>query len=550
MNTLNRQAFFSRVSLIGCFLIFCSGFLMAQNLRSTKQLFVEEEVVLFPELEGDWQSDDNDILKFQRRGENFYLMTLVGYDSSSVECAVTHWGDNYYLNLLPVNEKVGYLNEASFLPLSVIFMIDYQDGTLRLYEFDSHYENEKLPALTYRKDSNGLLITSGFDEWKELLRSVSKSAFEEPYPLKKIRKSANKEDNSDYQGHRSNKKLKKINAIPQFNYADGWLGGDGTLSVQLSDDRVLWIFSDSYVSMDSNAKTRKSSDTMIANCIAITNYQYQGEETHYYWNKMDEMHRPFFDSFTRRYKYWPIWAFQRHDSVFVFMHKVGPKENPEPNDLFSFSIIGTSLAVITNIESEDPHKWNVDLVSYSSLFPNESWTQGGTDEKYLYVFKNFDRANFLTRIPLGALLYSEEKIEYYSVDNSWKNGADGTDRKILFKEQANGSLEYYPDLKKWMFIYGPNFLSNEIKYRTSTNIEGPWSEAQTLYATPEQTLGNPSYDKRYFCYLARAHGPFYNKAKKEIVVTYDCNSVEFSQVSSSDSIYIPRVLVVKMPGLK
>ena len=345
----------------------------------------------------------------------------------------------------------------------------------------------------------------------------------------------------------STRSFKKISLKPEFPYADGWLGGDGALSVQLSDTEVLWIFSDTYVSDNPRAKKRKKSSDMVANTIAISTFNNDQIHTQYYWRKSSGKHHPFFEPDTGSYKFWPVWAFYRNDTVFVVMSKVGAKENPDPDDLFNFRIAGTSLAVITNLDAEDPLHWNIELIPYSEFYPDETLAQAGTDENYLYVIKNFDRENFLTRISLNSLLSPRESIEYRTKDLEWKMGSTGNDRKIIFTEQANGSLEYYPELNHWIYVYGPNFLSNEIRYRFSKQITGPWSDSGVLYVTPEQTINHPSYDMRHFCYLARTHAMFYNGSQRKLLVTYDCNSTEFFHAAGSDFIYIPRVLSLDVP---
>jgi hypothetical protein len=98
-----------------------------------------------------------------------------------------------------------------------------------------------------------------------------------------------------------------------------------------------------------------------------------------------------------------------------------------------------------------------------------------------------------------------------------------------------------------IYVYGPNFLSDEIKYRFSKQITGPWSKSRVLYNTPEQTINNPSYDKRHMCYLARTHSEFFNSSQRKFLITYDCNSTDFFHASTNDFIYIPRVLSIKIP---
>lgn len=341
--------------------------------------------------------------------------------------------------------------------------------------------------------------------------------------------------------------FRRISLKPEFTYSGGWLGGDGTLSVQLSDTTVLWIFSDSFVSGHPKARKRKKASDIVSNTIAISSFGEEQVHTDYFWRKSSGKQRAFFEPDSGDYRFWPVWAFLRNDSLFVLMDRVAARENPQPDDLFNFRIAGTSLAVVTDLEQEDPLQWKIRLVDYSGIYHDETLTQAGTDEHYLYGIRNFDRVNFLTRIPLDALLSPGGYVEYWSSEGVWKRGATGRDREILFTEQANGSLEYYPDLDSWIYIYGPNFLSNEIRYRVSREITGPWSEARVLYRTPEQTVGHPRYDSRHFCYLARAHSAFYDPRQRKWMITYDCNSTDFGHQIRTDDIYIPVVIVIDVP---
>jgi len=339
----------------------------------------------------------------------------------------------------------------------------------------------------------------------------------------------------------------RIAVLPEFPYSDGWLGGDGTLSVSLSDGRVLWIFSDSYVSHNPKASKRKQARTIVSNTIALSTFQYQQLDTEYYWRKQGRKHRPFFISPESENRFWPAWAFIRGDTLFVLMSKIGEKENPDPDNIFNFSISGNSLAMVTGTEAIDPLQWNIELLPYSEVIPGETLNQAATDEHFLYVVKHSETGNFLIRIPHTHLCSPGTMVEYWTEDLIWKRGAKGKDRAILFKGQANGSLEYYPELGNWIYIYGPNFLSNEIKYRFAKNITGPWSDAGVLYVTPEQSKDDPAYDPRHFCYLARAHSLFSDMPARELLITYDCNSTDFFHAAGSDFIYIPRVISVDVP---
>lgn len=335
--------------------------------------------------------------------------------------------------------------------------------------------------------------------------------------------------------------------LPEFSYSDGWLGGDGTLSTILPDGRVLWIFSDSYVSRNPKASKRKKANAMVSNTIAISTVNDQHLDTEYFWRKQGRKQLPFFISAESEYRFWPAWVFTRQDTVYVLMSKIGEKENPDPDDIFNFTILGNSLAMVTGTDATNPLQWNIELIPYSDLIPGETLNQAARDEHFLYVIKHSYAGNYLIRVPLKTLKNPGGGVEYWTEDQVWKNGLDGENRAILFEGQANGSLEYYPELGNWIYIYGPNFLSNEIKYRFAKQISGPWSDEGVLYVTPEQSVEDPAYDPRHFCYLARAHSFFFDPQERKLLITYDCNSTEFFHAAGSDFIYIPRVISVDVP---
>jgi len=186
-----------------------------------------------------------------------------------------------------------------------------------------------------------------------------------------------------------------------------------------------------------------------------------------------------------------------------------------------------------------------DLVN---VFAGTTLNQAGVDAHYLYAFLHADSGNFLLRMPQQLLTRKDPKPQYWSRRGQWISGKSGPDAALLYKGQSNGSLDYLPELGCWLHVYGPNFLSNEIRYRFAPNITGPWSEARLLHVTPEQSPGHPSYDRRHFCYLARVHPLFSDLEGGRMTVIYDCNSVEFSHVARSDEIYIPGVVELEIPS--
>ena len=161
----------------------------------------------------------------------------------------------------------------------------------------------------------------------------------------------------------------KISSIPSFPYSDGWLGGDGALSVQLSDNRVLWIMSDSYVSHKTKLRKRRKFWTIVNNVVAIADYDADPASIDYYWRYSRKHHRAFFVPDSGNYRFWPVWAFLRKDTVYVLMTEVEDREDAEPDELFTFRHRGISLAAVSGLDREDPLQWDIKLYSYGDLYP-------------------------------------------------------------------------------------------------------------------------------------------------------------------------------------
>jgi hypothetical protein len=295
-------------------------------------------------------------------------------------------------------------------------------------------------------------------------------------------------------------------------------------------------------------RSRKDS-RIVANTIAISTYDEKCEwRIEYYWrNKYTDNPKPFFESHTDRYKYWPREIFTYKDDLYIALSKVGPKFGATQDDLFSFSHIGSSLAKISNFTTASPDEWVIELIPWSQIIQSDNWSFIAKYNDHLYIFYRFSEAGtFLIRIPLAKLSNPVEHIEYLAADMSWQHGFDlAHARKVMKTDQyGGGSLYYHEDLKQWIAVYGPQFLDNRIFMLTAPDIVGPWSNEIAIYTPAELIPGNTEFDSSYFCYAAREHIQFYNKNTNELLITYDCNSCKLNTLLLNMEIYSPRIISV------
>ena len=95
-------------------------------------------------------------------------------------------------------------------------------------------------------------------------------------------------------------------------------------------------------------------------------------------------------------------------------------------------------------------------------------------------------------------------------------------------------------MRQFVLICAQSGLSEKIFARTAPQPWGPWSGSTVVYSCPEA-----GWDKRIFCYAAKAH-PMLAAASDELIVTYAANSFDFADLVNDARLYWPRFVRVKL----
>lgn len=330
--------------------------------------------------------------------------------------------------------------------------------------------------------------------------------------------------------------------LPKFPYQSGWLGADNALSIKLSEDEILWIFSDTFIGPGKSVDRQGSK--IIANSAAISTCKNNSPEIRYFWRSENiNDPQPIFKSPNARNKYWPTEVFEANNTLYVVLHEVAPK--PENSyDLFNFTLKATVVAEVRDFRENTPDNWDVSYVTWPDVFDPNDWNGAMTIEgNYLYVFVGRLRKEYnLLRVLKSELASPLVSLEYYTREGTWSHGFDRNNAHVLIKGAAGGSVVYHQKERKWIMIYGPEFLSNEIHVRCAQSITGPWSTPRLIYNVPEVTPGEQNYSKTNFSYGAREHACYTDEVNGRTLVTYDCNSSDFSTLVNIMEIYTPRVI--------
>lgn len=535
----------------------------AQEVLSINSLFTERDAVLIPELEGKWRTElfgGEETIIIKKIGDNFYHFSISDEEPSLFECGLVRIGNGLFLDLWPVFPETlkNDYRKDNLLSVHSFYRIRLEGNTLYGAELNYRWFYEqvikkKLPV-SWVWSGNSFVLTASTEQLHQLIAEYvqEKDFFDNDLVLSRIPSQAKADDShkppkTPEHEHTIDFASAQKDCIPSFPAKNGWLGGDGDISLPLGESKSLWIFSDSYVG--ARDQTSRQGSRIIRNTVAIATCGPDQKSTiRYFWKDQYTDHpKPIFESHTNRYSFWPVDAFTYNNNLYVVMYKVGSKPGASPADLFNFSIIGVTLAKISEPEATPPDEWMIKLIPWSHVFDPEIWNGNLVKEgKYLYMFFHRDnQTTSLLRLPLDKVESPKGNVEYFTEDLTWKIGLIGDDIKALFRGQPGQTVRYHSDLRQWIMVCGPGFLNSKIRIRTAPELTGPWSEDRIIYECPEATPGSAKYEKSNFCYLGREHIQFYNEQSHTLVITYDCNST-LSKAIANMEIYFPRVILIPL----
>ncbi len=338
--------------------------------------------------------------------------------------------------------------------------------------------------------------------------------------------------------------------LPEFSYADGWLGADDAYSLALTRMTSLWLFGDTFVG-DPGTKLRSESKAMVRNSIGLSRCETGSPcEMQYFWQKAsDPKPRSFFDTGTDELWYWPLDGFLQDKMLSICLLAVRNKPGAGPADAFGFEIVGTKLATIGNAHAS-PDKWEIAVhdLTDARLWAGVSLVPEGKYVIWYTQVSEGEGKGFMAvmRTPQAKMANPSGSWEYLRNDNRWAAGLAGPDAKnVIDQPISEMSVRYHPPMKKWLAIStGPEFPSPRAVARTADSPLGPWSAPRTIYEFPEMKRDRSGYDKDTFCYAVKEHTEF---TESKVALTYACNSMVLAKTIANMNIYRPRVVILDLP---
>ena len=328
-----------------------------------------------------------------------------------------------------------------------------------------------------------------------------------------------------------------------FQRTNGWTGADGDFAVVLTNGLTLWLFSDTFVGGVQDG--HRVHATMINNSAAWQrgNDPAISRVEFFYGNSSDGKPTALITPADGKGWFWLFDGVMAQGKLFLFLSQI---ERTDDKSVFGFRQVGTWLGEVSN-PLAPPTQWRV-------MQKKLPFAQFGTDTNlsfgsailatngFIYIYGTRERKSggktmILARAPETDL--GDFPSWQFRAHNGWTTNMAGM-AELCSGMASEYSVSWLPALGRYVLVCTENGLSEKIIARTATEPWGPWSEASVVFRCPEA-----AWDKRIFCYAAKAH-PMLASAPDELIVTYAANSFEFSQVVNDARLYWPRFVRVKL----
>lgn len=341
----------------------------------------------------------------------------------------------------------------------------------------------------------------------------------------------------------------RAESLPQydqlFRQTNGWVGADGDFAVALTNGLTLWLFSDTFVGEVRDG--HRLHTTMVNNSAAWQQGVDPANTRIEFFHGQSADGKPAALITPADGKGW-FWLFDGvmvQGKLFLFLEQI---ERTDQKSVLGFRETGTWLGEVSN-PLAPPTQWQVTQTKIpfarfaagaNRLFGSALLATNG----FIYIFgtreqKAAGKMMILARAPETDL--ANFAAWQFRTRDGWSTNAD--DAADLCGGMANEfSVSWLPALQRYVLICTENGLSAKIVARTATEPWGNWSAATVVYRCPEM-----AWDKRIFCYAAKAH-PMLSPATDELIVTYAANSYELAQVVNDARLYWPQFVRVKFPA--
>ena len=311
-----------------------------------------------------------------------------------------------------------------------------------------------------------------------------------------------------------------------------WLGGEGGYSIDLGNQRVLWLFGNSLIGGSGNRD--RSHSTLVYNTVAVQNgYDPSLARISFEWRRSGA--RP--GSFFRREGqdwYWPGHGILLDNVLLIFLMKVGKSEKAPGYDIYGWTAVR-----ITNPQ-ESPDHWKMQMLDTPANEMNVIVGSGGVGSKdgYLYALSAQEPTThdtYLVRWKVASAKNGDlSRPEWWlGAESGWAEQRNMTHPPVPIFTGGQTELTVHEDrLTGQLFEIQTDGIGGAgIARRTSPTVTGPWSQPETFYNPPESTRPDILIQQ------AKAHPELHGA---DLVLTYIPSHRDFATIVTDTTLYYPR----------
>lgn len=325
-----------------------------------------------------------------------------------------------------------------------------------------------------------------------------------------------------------------------FQRTNGWNGADGDYAVRLSEDKILWLFSDTWIGEVRDGK--RVNPHMINNSIGIQRGTNPGTaQVEFFYRTNGAKAGSFFLPEKKRGYFWPFAGIRTGDGVFIFLQNV---ENYKTGTPFGFRTFDTVLGHIANPD-DDPMRWRIrqNKIPFAKFADDEKLMLGAgilRTKPFIYIYgthtkTNENRHSELIVIRVRDTALGDFRAWEFFTEDGWKKSPRHL--KSLGTQTASElSVTWLPALKKYALVQS-DAIFGAMKISFSEQPEGPWSAPKKFFQTPESKWPG------VFCYAIKAQ-PDLAQNDEELIISYAANTWSLSQVINDARLYWPRFVRV------
>lgn len=311
-----------------------------------------------------------------------------------------------------------------------------------------------------------------------------------------------------------------------------WIGGDGAYSVDLGNERVLWLFGDSFIAT-SSAHARAES-AFIRNSVAVqTGYDPARAFMRFYYRRVDD-HPASYLPEDGKYWFWPGHGIRLETRLLLFYGRV----YQQSEGMWGFSNGRATAFSVSNPDAE-PSDWQPEELA--SAPSNDDLDLGGAalvhgDYLYVYATRGSFHDVYLARFTLAAANAGDLTAPAWWTGSEFGAPADRT--AIISPGAPEYSVNYAEKLRKFVFTATEGFGASTLAIRVADAPEGPWSAPRDVARPPE------SFASDAFVYAGKAHP---EQRGADLAVTYVPSSMNGEPPDPNDELYYPRFMRATYP---